>query len=111
MFFVLCTGTGCLEILCPLLPAQQQAGKHPSLLLLLLRCLPPCPGLQDKPRSKRPVREGTDVGWTSGIVGDDGEEPEGEKPTAADKKVRRYHVVTSAQGAAVHWQVRVHYYW
>lgn len=24
---------------------------------------------------------------------------------------RKYHVVTSAQGSAVHWQVRVHYYW
>lgn len=67
--------------------------------------------LQDKPRDKRPVREGTDVGWTSGIVGADAEEPEEEKPTAADMKVRKYHVVTSAQGAAVHWQVRVHYYW
>lgn len=67
--------------------------------------------LQDKPRTRRPVREGTDVGWTSGIVGPDAEESEEEKPTAADKKVRRYHVVTSAQGSAVHWQARVHYYW
>jgi hypothetical protein len=57
------------------------------------------------------VREGTDVGWTSGIVGPDAEEQEEEKPSAADKKVRKYHVVTSAQGSAVHWQVRVHYYW
>lgn len=57
------------------------------------------------------MREGTDVGWVSGIVGPDAEEPEDEKPTAADKKVRRYHVITSAQGAAVHWQTRVHYYW
>jgi hypothetical protein len=28
-----------------------------------------------------------------------------------EKKIRKYHVVTTAQGAAVHWQVRVHYYW
>lgn len=76
---------------------------------MILWCMYVC--VQDKPRSKRPVREGTDVGWVSGVVGPDAEEPEEEKPTAADKKVRRYHVVTSAQGAAVHWQVRVHYYW
>ena len=24
---------------------------------------------------------------------------------------RRYHIVISAQGPAVHWQARVHYYW
>jgi hypothetical protein len=24
---------------------------------------------------------------------------------------RRFHIVTSAQGAAVHWQIRIHYYW
>lgn len=24
---------------------------------------------------------------------------------------RMFHTVTSAQGAAVHWQVRIHYYW
>lgn len=24
---------------------------------------------------------------------------------------RRYHVVITAQGSAVHWQARVHYYW
>jgi hypothetical protein len=24
---------------------------------------------------------------------------------------RKFHIVTSAQGAAVQWQTRVHYYW
>jgi hypothetical protein len=24
---------------------------------------------------------------------------------------RKYHVVITAQGTAVHWQARVHYYW
>lgn len=24
---------------------------------------------------------------------------------------RKYHIVVSAQGSAVHWQSRVHYYW
>ena len=24
---------------------------------------------------------------------------------------RRYHIVITAQGTAVHWQSRVHYYW
>lgn len=24
---------------------------------------------------------------------------------------RPFHTITSAQGAAVHWQVRIHYYW
>ncbi len=24
---------------------------------------------------------------------------------------RRYHIVITAQGAATHWQARVHYYW
>lgn len=84
---------------------EDTTSKAPSI------CCPTAHCLQDKPRNHRPVREGTDVGWTSGIVGPDAEEQEEEKPSAADKKVRKYHVVTSAQGSAVHWQVRVHYYW
>jgi len=24
---------------------------------------------------------------------------------------RRYHIIITAQGAATHWQARVHYYW
>jgi hypothetical protein len=26
-------------------------------------------------------------------------------------ELRKFHIVTSAQGTAVHWQVRIHYYW
>eukprot|EP00775_Hariotina_reticulata_P010145 gene10145-10303_t len=60
------------------------------------------------PHATKPAREGSDVGWTSGIVGPEAEKVVEEK---GEKKVRKYHVVTTAQGAAVHWQVRVHYYW
>lgn len=68
---------------------------------------------QVHPKATKPAREGSDVGWTSGIVGPDAEEAAEEEAgqAPADKKVRKFHVVTTAQGAAVHWQVRVHYYW
>lgn len=75
-------------------------------------CAAPHPQLH--PTATKPAREGPDVGWTSGIVGPDAEEPGGaaaaeEQPPAGPP--RKFHVVTSAQGSAVHWQVRVHYYW
>ncbi len=28
-----------------------------------------------------------------------------------NSEARRFHIVTTAQGAAVHWQARIHYYW
>eukprot|EP00878_Enallax_costatus_P018039 GHUV01018967.1.p1 GENE.GHUV01018967.1~~GHUV01018967.1.p1 ORF type:complete len:389 (+),score=99.42 GHUV01018967.1:186-1352(+) len=66
--------------------------------------------LQLHPKATKPAREGPEVGWTSGIVGPDAEEgAEQENPT--DKKVRKFHILTTAQGPAVHWQTRVHYYW
>jgi hypothetical protein len=26
-------------------------------------------------------------------------------------QVRKFHIITTAQGDLVHWQTRVHYYW
>lgn len=66
--------------------------------------------VQVHPRATKPAREGPEVGWTSGIVGPDAEDP-GDRQDPADKKIRKYHVITTAQGAAVHWQTRIHYYW
>jgi hypothetical protein len=66
------------------------------------------------PKATKPAREGPDVGWTSGIVGPDADEPGAEAEAAVPEArgpPRRFHIVTSAQGSAVHWQVRVHYYW
>lgn len=50
------------------------------------------------------------MGWTSGVVGPDAAEPE-EAPEQRSGPPKKFHIVTSAQGSAVHWQVRVHYYW
>jgi hypothetical protein len=92
------------------------------------------------PSVARPMREGAGVGWTSGIVDRAGEMAGGEAGSGApppvgvaaeleraaaaadkggqggggggddDAASRRYHTVTTAQGPAVHWQTRVHYY-
>lgn len=66
--------------------------------------------LQLHPRATKPAREGSDVGWTSGIVGPDAQEGADQEPPA-DRKLRKFHIITTAQGPAVHWQTRVHYYW
>eukprot|EP00877_Chromochloris_zofingiensis_P001819 jgi/Chrzof1/11638/Cz06g03080.t1 len=52
----------------------------------------------------------------NGIVGPDGESEDtsaaaAAAAVAATGPLRKYHVVTTAQGSAVHWQARVHYYW
>jgi len=80
--------------------------------------LPTQPTQQVHPKGTKPAREGPDVGWTSGIVGPDaGDASEAAAGAAGASEAvisgppRRFHVVTSAQGSAVHWQVRVHYYW
>lgn len=91
------------------------------------------------PSVARPAREGPGVGWTSGVVDRGGEAGGGggssgapapsaeaaaapvgvaaelERAEAARGKdaaasSRLYHTVTTAQGPAVHWQTRVHYY-
>lgn len=32
-------------------------------------------------------------------------------PPRVQRELRKFHIVTSAQGMAVHWQIRIHYYW
>lgn len=52
------------------------------------------------------------MGWTSGMVGPDAEEGAADAVKPEDLGLpRKFHIVTSAQGSAVHWQTRVHYYW
>jgi len=31
--------------------------------------------------------------------------------TQVNSEDRRFHIVTTAQGGSVHWQIRIHYYW
>jgi len=59
------------------------------------------------PSATAPANEGPTVGWTAGIRKQVGETEEEVDPN----EDRSYHVVISAQGAATHWQSRVHYYW
>ena len=88
--------------------------------------------VQAHPEGTNPAT-GPNVPWTSGLIGapagTDEDPPQarpsrfrGSRPDAtrqADVRPcpqvgggeRRYHVVITAQGSAVHWQSRVHYYW
>ncbi|KAK9833448.1 hypothetical protein WJX81_006347 [Elliptochloris bilobata] len=52
---------------------------------------------------------GPHVPWTSGVISE--VDPMEEDPQQVGGGQRRYHVVITAQGTAVHWQSRVHYYW
>lgn len=52
-------------------------------------------------------REGPDIGYTSGIL----HPPAVKGAAVATGGDRTYHIVITAQGTAVHWQSRVHYYW
>ncbi|EIE23811.1 hypothetical protein COCSUDRAFT_47447 [Coccomyxa subellipsoidea C-169] len=52
---------------------------------------------------------GPKVPWTSGLSGVDNSMDDDPKQVGGGE--RRYHVVVTAQGSAVHWQARVHYYW
>uniref|UniRef100_A0A7R9VVW4 Hydroxyproline O-arabinosyltransferase-like domain-containing protein n=1 Tax=Chlamydomonas euryale TaxID=1486919 RepID=A0A7R9VVW4_9CHLO len=58
------------------------------------------------PEAVAPAKRGSDVAWTAGTLGVniDGAD-------ADTNVVRKFHIVTTAQGSAVHWQVRIHYYW
>lgn len=58
------------------------------------------------PLSTKPAAQGPEVGWASGVLDS---MPVNDKPTTTGS--RQYHVITTAQGPAVHWQARVHYYW
>eukprot|EP00798_Chlamydomonas_sp_ICE-L_P013404 gene13404-19255_t len=64
------------------------------------------------PDAEDPSDQGPNVPWTAGTIGVDlrigGVE---KKETSAQDGSRKYHVVATAQGPAVHWQCRVHYYW
>ncbi len=65
------------------------------------------------PHASKPARQGPEVKWTSGILDKPTPGSADEEPVEDEKESgpRMYHTVTSAQGSAVHWQVRVHYYW
>lgn len=60
------------------------------------------------PEGAAPARQGPDCPWTSGSRGD-AIKDEDVTPTGGPD--RKFHVLTTAMGNAVHWQSRVHYYW
>jgi hypothetical protein len=69
---------------------------------------------QAHPEASRPAKQGPHVPWTSGTLDVDINADPTHKPKDAEAvshEDRRFHIVTSAQGAAVHWQARIHYYW
>jgi hypothetical protein len=67
------------------------------------------------PGATGPSAAGPAVGWTTGVM----PPPSGLSKTGAPLtpaarallEAEPYHVVISAQGAATHWQARVHHYW
>eukprot|EP00887_Chlorella_sp_A99_P000442 scaffold17.g442.t1 len=61
------------------------------------------------PLGTAPAKEGPDVGWTTGVFA--ARQEANEKTVGDPSEDRTYHVVITAQGTAVHWQSRVHYYW
>ena len=61
------------------------------------------------PEASKPSKEGPEVPWTAGTIDVDIKAIPGGTATKK-KQLRTYHTVTSAQGAAVHWQARIHYY-
>eukprot|EP00892_Ulva_mutabilis_P011770 jgi/Ulvmu1/8966/UM005_0057.1 len=55
-------------------------------------------------------KQGPEVAWTTGLT----QAPPAsstQSPTELGGAKRRYHTVTTAQGATTHWQMRIHYYW
>ncbi|MEW5304340.1 MAG: hypothetical protein WDW36_006957 [Sanguina aurantia] len=63
------------------------------------------------PEASKPARQGANVAWTSGTIGVDiNADPASLSPKLKGPP-RKYHIVTTTQGSATHWQVRVHYYW
>ncbi|GLC43320.1 hypothetical protein PLESTM_001458300 [Pleodorina starrii] len=64
------------------------------------------------PEASKPARQGPSTHWTSGTIDVDiNADPGAELLAAAAGPPRMFHTITSAQGAAVHWQVRIHYHW
>eukprot|EP00955_Chlamydomonas_euryale_P020716 219534-Chlamydomonas_euryale.AAC.1 len=60
------------------------------------------------PEAAKPASEGAQVEWTAGTVGVDIKANPGVDD--GSKPLRPFHTVTSAQGSATHWQMRIHYY-
>lgn len=65
------------------------------------------------PEASKPARQGPEVPWTSGTIDVDinADVSKFAQEANVDPEKRKFHIVTSAQGSAVHWQCRVHYYW
>mmetsp|Transcript_14428 Transcript_14428/g.39084 ORF Transcript_14428/g.39084 Transcript_14428/m.39084 type:complete len:552 (+) Transcript_14428:90-1745(+) len=64
-----------------------------------------------QPQASKPIRQGPHVPWTSGTIDVDLNFDPLANGKKGNPKERKFHVVTSAQGGAVHWQIRIHYYW
>ncbi|KAK9823561.1 hypothetical protein WJX72_003781 [[Myrmecia] bisecta] len=62
------------------------------------------------PGASRP-RTGPEVPWTSGVMTSPTAVLKADTGPQETSDERRYHTVITAQGTAVHWQARVHYYW
>lgn len=55
-------------------------------------------------------KQGPEVPWTTGLM----QAPPMSSTQSLEEQggaKRRYHTVTTAQGATTHWQMRIHYYW
>lgn len=64
------------------------------------------------PDGTSPSKQGPDVGWTTGLMKPRGIRDDRNEDTLVDPTDdRKFHIVITAQGAATHWQSRVHYYW
>ncbi|GIL43843.1 hypothetical protein Vafri_1440 [Volvox africanus] len=64
------------------------------------------------PEASKPAKQGSNVYWTSGTLDVDiNADPGAQLQVQTSGAPRMFHTITSAQGAAVHWQVRIHYYW
>lgn len=57
-------------------------------------------------------KSGPEIPWSAGILAAAAAQDTSATAQSAEKEAdRRYHIVITAQGAATHWQARVHYYW
>ncbi|KAL0032623.1 hypothetical protein WJX77_011236 [Trebouxia sp. C0004] len=54
---------------------------------------------------------GGEIPWTAGILLAAAQNEAATTQMMEEEVDRQYHVVITAQGAATHWQARVHYYW
>lgn len=56
-------------------------------------------------------KSGGEIPWTAGILLAAAQNKAATTQMMEEEVDRRYHIVITAQGAATHWQARVHYYW